>query len=97
MALSIRDYTIIKVIQVTHHQGDVRFCRSRVIQWSFVSLISVSWTFVKYLGLWNKFDLDYILRRGYQMFKCTWISWDIRLATSVLDRKLLYKRGISRK
>ena len=97
MALSIRDYTIIKVIQVTQHQGDVRFRTSRVIQWSFASLISVSWTFVKSLGLWNKFDLDYILRRGYQMFKRTWISWDIRLATSVLDRKLLYKRGISRK
>ena len=29
MALSIRDYTIIKVVQATHHQGDVIYGTSR--------------------------------------------------------------------
>ena len=44
MSLSIRHYTLIKVIQATHHQGDVRYGASRGIQCSCMSLISVSWT-----------------------------------------------------
>ena len=31
MALSIRDYTIIKVVPTTHHQGDVRYGTNRGI------------------------------------------------------------------
>ena len=29
MAVSIRDYTIIKVVQASHHQGDIRYGESR--------------------------------------------------------------------
>ena len=31
MALSIRDYSVVRVVQATHHQGDVRYGASRVI------------------------------------------------------------------
>ena len=31
MVLTIGDYTIIKVVQATHHQGDVRYGTSRSI------------------------------------------------------------------
>ena len=66
MALSIRDCTIIKVVQATHHQGDIRFGASRGIQCWCKSLISGSWTLSKSPGLWDKFDLDFILGKGDQ-------------------------------
>ena len=31
MSVSIRDYTLIKVVQASHHQGDIRYDASRVI------------------------------------------------------------------
>ena len=34
MSLSITDYTLTKVAQVSHHQGNVRYCASRGIQCS---------------------------------------------------------------
>ena len=58
MKLNMRDYTIIKVVQGNHHQGDVRYGTSRGIQCSCMSLISLSWTLFKSAGLWDKFDLD---------------------------------------
>ena len=69
MALIIRGYTIARVVQTTHHQGDVRYGASRGTQYSCMSLVSVSWTFFKFPGLWDKFDLDYILHEGDQLFK----------------------------
>ena len=67
--LSIRGYTIIKVVQASHHQGDVRYGAFRGIQCLCMSLISVSWTLFKSPGLWDKFDLDCILGKGGQLFK----------------------------
>ena len=64
MALSNRGHTTIKVVQATHHQGDVKYGASRGIQCSCVSPISLSCTW-----LWNKFDLDSILGKGGQVFK----------------------------
>ena len=69
MSLSIRDYTIIKAVQASHHQVDVRCGASRGIQYSCMSLISVSQTLFQYPGLWNKVDLDCILGKGDQLFK----------------------------
>ena len=46
MSLSIRDCTIIKLVQASHHQCDVRYGTSMCIQCSCISLISVSWKFV---------------------------------------------------
>ena len=69
MKLSIRDYTIVRVVQATHHQGDVRYGASRGTECSCISLISVSWKLFKYPGLWNNFYLDYILGKGEYLFK----------------------------
>ena len=44
MALSSFDTTIMKVVQITHHQGDVRYGMSGGIQCSCMSLMSVHWT-----------------------------------------------------
>ena len=65
MSLSIMDYTV----QASHHQSDVRYGASRAIEYSCMSLISVSRTLFKYPGLWNKVDLDCIFGKGDQLFK----------------------------
>ena len=49
-----------------YQKGDVRYGTSRCIQHSCMSL---SCTLFKSPGLWYKFDLDYILGKGYQLFK----------------------------
>ena len=67
MVLTIRDYTIIKVVQATHHQGDVRYDSSRGIQCSCMSLMSITWTLFRSPGLWDKFDS--ILGKGDHLFK----------------------------
>ena len=65
MTLSIRNYTIVKVVQDSHHQGDVRYGTSGDIQCSCMSLILISWKLFKSSGLWNEFDLDCILDKEY--------------------------------
>ena len=42
MALTTKDYTIIKVVQATHHQVDVRYGTCRGIHCSYISPFSVS-------------------------------------------------------
>ena len=69
MILSIRDYTIIKVVQATHHQGDVRYGSSWGIKYSCMSLMSITWTFFRSPALWDKFDLHSILGKVDQLFK----------------------------
>ena len=66
MELSMRDYTIIKVVHDTHHHGYVRYGTARVYS-ACMSLISLSWTLFKSPGLWDKFDC--ILSKGDQLFK----------------------------
>ena len=59
--ISIKDYTIIKVVQATHHQGDVRYG-------SLDMVMPVTWTLFRSLGMWNKIDLDCTLGKGDQLF-----------------------------
>ena len=69
MSLNIGNYRLIKVVQASHHQGNVGYGASKGMQFSCMSLISVSWTLFKYPGLCNKFDLDCILGKGDHLFK----------------------------
>ena len=69
MPLNTRDYTIIKGVQATHNQGDVRYGWYRGIQCSCLFLLSLSWALFKYPGLLDKFDVDCMLRKGDQLFK----------------------------
>lgn len=68
MTLSIRDYTIIRVVQ-THHQHNIRYGGSRGIQSSCMSLFSVSWILCKSPSLQDKFDLDSKLGKRDQLFE----------------------------
>ena len=84
-ALSIEDYTITKVVQANHHEDDVRYGISRGIQYSCVSLISLSWTLFSSPGQWDKFDLDGILGKEGHLFKS--ISKLIYLGIEELPRE----------
>ena len=91
MALSVRDYTIIKVVQATHHQGDVRYGASRFVQSSYISLISMSWILFKSPGLlWDKFDLDSILGKVDQLFKIISKFRYLGMEGLPLNQKLLH-------
>ena len=57
------------IVQATHHQGDVRYRKSTGVQCSCMSLMSIAMVLFKYPGIWDKFDLDCILREGDQLFK----------------------------
>ena len=69
MALSNFDTKIMKVIQATHHQGDIRYGMSWDIQCSCMSLMSVCSTLFKFVSIWDSFDLDCILQKGGLLFK----------------------------
>ena len=60
MALSNFDTRMIKVVQATHFQGDIRYGMSRGIQFSCISFMSVCWILFKSASIWDFFDLDCI-------------------------------------
>ena len=55
MALSSVDTRILKVVQVTHHQGDIRYGMSRGMQCSYMSLLSVCWSLFKSASIWTAY------------------------------------------
>ena len=69
MALSNFGTRILRVVQTTHHLGDIRYGMSRGIQCSCMSLMSVYWTLFKSVSIWDSFDLDCILQKGDLLFK----------------------------
>ena len=100
MALSIRDYTIIKVVQASHHQGDIRYGASRGIQCSCMSFMSVSWILFKSPGMWDKFELDCTLAKGDQLYLILLVNLDIlgwKTCHKSFSGKLLHECRISRK
>ena len=50
-----------KLVQATHHQGDIRYGMLRGIQCSYKLLMSVSWILFKSASILDSFDLDCIL------------------------------------
>ena len=65
----IANFTIIKIVQASHNQADARYDQSRRIQWSCMSLISISCTLFKLSYFKDLIDLDSILQKGYELFK----------------------------
>ena len=64
-----KGYTIIKVVQATHHQGEARIGTSSGINCSFMSLISVTWTLFRSPGMRDTFDLDCVFGKVDQLSK----------------------------
>ena len=60
---------MIKIAQVTHHQGDIRYGSTAGIQCLFISFIAVCWSLIKSISRWDSNDLDRILRKGDELFK----------------------------
>ena len=69
MELSSFDTRIMKVVQATHHQGDIRYRMLTGIQCSCMSLMSVCWALFKSASIWDSFGLDCILQKGNLLFK----------------------------
>lgn len=65
----MKEFTIIKVVQVTHDQSDARYGAPSGMQCSCMSLISVTWTLIRSPSLWDKFRLDCILDKTVQLFE----------------------------
>ena len=68
MALSNFDNKIRKVVQATHHQGDIRYGMLRGIQCSCMSLTSVCWALSKSASTWDSFERKkkISLKKNYQ-------------------------------
>ena len=60
---------IVKSVQGSFHQGNLKFGYSAGIQCSCNSLFSVYWSKVRKLNIWKQTDLDYILEKGNDIFK----------------------------
>ena len=69
MAIGNFDTRIMKVVQATPHQGDIRYGMSKGMQCSCMSLMSVCWTLSKPVSIWDSSDLDCILQKGDFLFK----------------------------
>ena len=58
-----------KIVQATHHQGDLRYGATAGIQCSCMSLMSVCWSTFISITIWDGTDLDMILENGDRLFK----------------------------
>ena len=58
-----------KVVQVSHYQGDFRYGMSRGVQCSCISLMSVCWTLFKSTGILDFLEFDCILQKVDLLFK----------------------------
>ena len=69
IALNNFEIRILKVVQATLRQGDIRYGMLRGVQCSFIPLMSVCWTLFKSVSIWDSFDLDCILQKGDILFE----------------------------
>ena len=60
---------ISKIVQGTHHQGDIRYGTTAGIQCLCISLMAVCWSLAKSISRWDSNDFDRILRKGDELFK----------------------------
>ena len=58
-----------KEVQVTHHQGGIRYGMLNGIQCLCMSLMPVCWALFKSASIWDSVGLDCILRKGDLLFK----------------------------
>ena len=57
-------YSISKVVEASHHQGDKRYGNTAGNQCASNALFSIVYSFLRKVSLWNTFDLDRILFNG---------------------------------
>ena len=62
-------YSISKVVEASHHQGDKRYRNTAGSQCASNALFSIVWSFLRKVSLWNTFDLDHILFTGDLVYK----------------------------
>ena len=62
-------FRILKVIQGSFHQGDLKFWHTAGIQCACNSLYALCWSTIKRDSVWTTSDLDYVLENGDSLFK----------------------------
>ena len=62
-------FRILKVIQGSFHQGDLKFGHTAGIQCACNSLYALCWSTIKRVSVWTTSDLDYVLENGDGLFK----------------------------
>ena len=65
--VSSRSIHISKIVQGTHHQGDIRYGTSADVQCLCMSLMAVCWSLIKSISRWDGIDLDQILGKGDEL------------------------------
>ena len=60
---------ILKVVQVSHHQGDIRYGATSGIQCSYMSLMSICCSHFKSPVYWDSNNLNSILGKGDNLLK----------------------------
>ena len=64
-----RSIHISKIVQGTHHQGDIHYRTTAGIQHLCISLMAVCWSLIKSISRWDSNDIDRTLRKGDVLFK----------------------------
>ena len=64
-----RSIHISKILQGTHHQGDIHYETTAGIQYLCISLMAVCWSLIKSISRWDSNDIDRTLRKGDVLFK----------------------------
>ena len=64
-----RSIHIAKIVQGTHHQGNICYGSTAGIQCLCISLMVVYWSLIKSISRWDSNDLDQILRKDDELFK----------------------------
>ena len=64
-----RSIHISKIVQGTHHQGDIHYGTSSGIQCLCMSLMAAGWSLIKSISRWDSIDFDQILRKGDELCK----------------------------
>ena len=64
-----RSIHISKIVQGTHHQGDIHYGTTADIQYLCISLMAVCWSLIKSISRWDSNDIDRTLRKGDVLFK----------------------------
>ena len=66
----IGNFKILMVVQVSHHRADAWYCVSLGMQCSCISLTSINWTLFKLPQFWHLINLDSVLQKWGELFKC---------------------------
>ena len=64
-----KSYSVRKSVQGSYNQGHERFGTTAGMQCTCISLLSLCWSVIGKVSIWQSHDLDYIICTGYKIYK----------------------------